>query len=103
MQIACLHTKIPLLKKWDFSVLAVVPPRGIECYTFSNPIGYIFAGSNLAQSGFDSSDKINDQAQDLVIYLCASTRNRTSNNGLEVRSYIHLTIEASEAGLRPQE
>jgi hypothetical protein len=28
--------------------------------------------------------------------MCAPARNRTSNNGLEVRSYIHLTTGASE-------
>jgi hypothetical protein len=30
------------------------------------------------------------------VLVCAPARNRTSNNGLEVRSYIHLTTGASE-------
>ena len=36
----------------------MVPPRGIEPYRFSTPIGYIFSqAQNIAQSGFDSSDQ----------------------------------------------
>ncbi len=39
--------------------------------------------------------KRNNQAKGLAINFGAPTRNRTSNNGLEVRSYIHLTIGAN--------
>ena len=39
---------------------------------------------------------IESRFADAEVSFCAPARNRTSNNGLEVRSYIHLTTGASE-------
>ncbi len=39
----------------------------------------------------------NEQQCSFFLTLCAPARNRTSNNGLEVRSYIHLTTGAKNS------
>ncbi len=50
--------------------------------------------SKISGNLFDSLVSYKNPTRGRIFCTSASTRNRTWNNGLEVRSYIHLTIEA---------